>query len=300
MADHMEVRPRFQEPDAPRVPEPVHAAPQAADAAQMAIPAAGGNQSTTRGLFTSVYENKIIVLIIVVAIIIIGIIAYVIYRKPEEDPDKSGAKSNNGQNAQPTQSVQSTQPDQSVQSAQSVQSVQSVQSTQQPVQSAQSAQPVQSTQQKGTQSKPVVRNKNDLLNLLERSKNNETKKAPQQQVPRNMKSEDEIMQLMEDENIDESENHENSGELADETVHENETAHDSARETTHGTMHDSTHETMHENDNETDPECMTAPIQETLTPHVNNATGICTAILPTKRTCRNKAKSKGKCHLHGG
>lgn len=83
MAESVEVRPRYIEPDAPHVETtPVIAPPAPVSPAV----------SAARGIFTSMYENKIIVLIIVIVIIIIGIIAYVVYRKPEDDSDKPNSK----------------------------------------------------------------------------------------------------------------------------------------------------------------------------------------------------------------
>jgi hypothetical protein len=71
MTDSIEVRPRYQDPDIriniPAEQEKIDDIPP----------------PPTKGLFTSMYENKIIVLIIIITIIIIGIIAYVIYRKDE-------------------------------------------------------------------------------------------------------------------------------------------------------------------------------------------------------------------------
>jgi hypothetical protein len=48
----------------------------------------------SKGLFTSIYDNKIIVLIIVIVIIIIALFAYVIYRKEDVDQPKPKPKKN--------------------------------------------------------------------------------------------------------------------------------------------------------------------------------------------------------------
>ena len=44
-------------------------------------------KSEKNGLFTTVYENKLMVVIIVLVVIIIGIIAYMIVRKSADEPD---------------------------------------------------------------------------------------------------------------------------------------------------------------------------------------------------------------------
>jgi hypothetical protein len=61
MTDFLEVKPRFHDPEA-----------------TVAVPAI---EAPTPGLFTSMYENRVIILIIVASIIIIAIIAYIAYPK---------------------------------------------------------------------------------------------------------------------------------------------------------------------------------------------------------------------------
>lgn len=69
MDESVSVRPRFVEGEVQQV-QVVQNVPQASE----------------KGIFTSLYENKIIILIIVISIVIIGIIAYMlIYNKTAED-----------------------------------------------------------------------------------------------------------------------------------------------------------------------------------------------------------------------
>lgn len=262
--ESVEVRPRFQEPDAPSTPAPVQQqiVNQPADTSQVAAPVV----PAAKGLFTSMYENKIIVLIIVVAIVIIGIIAYVIYRKPEEEPDKSKSAPKGGaaqgentqaQNNNPQQPVQNNNPTPAAQNTQNNTPTQSDQ-TNNP-----NPPPPKSTALPKTQNGKMDRN--NIMNLLERSKNGTAAKPAPVTQPQNVKSEDEIMQLMEDEE-------EQNGDEPEENTNENE-----------------------------EPE--NPPAQESnLQPTNSNAQGspYCNFVLPTRRTCRNKVKSNGKCHLHGG
>ena len=81
MADSVEVRPRYKDPDVMQQEMQTDRPAQSESAISAAT-------SVTKGIFTSMYENKIIVLIIIIVIIIIGIIAYIVYRKPEELTDK--------------------------------------------------------------------------------------------------------------------------------------------------------------------------------------------------------------------
>ncbi len=160
-------------------------------------------QSTgvVKGLFTSVYENKIIVLIIVVSIIIIGIIAYIILRKNDDyGPPPATQQQTVQQVAQ--QAVQ-----QAAQQAVQQQQPQMTQPQQQQPQMVQQ-------QQQQQQAHPVAFAK--LAELYQRGKlagkQSVAQQAQQPSEPAedniaetgtNSKSEEEIQQLMEDQPADE-------------------------------------------------------------------------------------------------
>jgi hypothetical protein len=61
--------------------EHVDITPQITDPDMMRRPAASAPKAETAGIFTSLYDNKIIALCIVVAIIVIAICAYVFFRR---------------------------------------------------------------------------------------------------------------------------------------------------------------------------------------------------------------------------
>lgn len=94
---HVPIRPRYHDPDLPSGPPlvsgvvntPIAAVNSRADTiptvAAVAAPTAPVEQ---KGLLTSVYENKIFVLIIVVIIIIIALAAYVIFKKDDSEVPK--------------------------------------------------------------------------------------------------------------------------------------------------------------------------------------------------------------------
>jgi hypothetical protein len=100
--DTVPIRPRYYEHDTaplvvgtassgqnpPQTPAVQVPAVQTA-AAQAAAPA-------SKGIFTSIYDNKIIVLIVVIIIIIIALFAYVIYRKDDPEPPKPRPRRNSG------------------------------------------------------------------------------------------------------------------------------------------------------------------------------------------------------------
>ena len=143
MAGSIEVKPRFFEPDAPtqnKIADTTLSAP-------------------IGGLFTSVYENKIIVFIIVIIIIIIAICAYIFCRKTDDETKKSTPR------AAPATPPTVPPP-----------------AATEPEPAPPPAEP--------------AANKTELVNLLARSKNLNTPAAAPAQ---NTKSKDEIMQLMEDE-----------------------------------------------------------------------------------------------------
>lgn len=98
MDDSIEVKPRYMEPNAPghynhgptadNVATPVNSAPGAVTT----------STNISKGLFTSMYENKIIVLLIVVSIIIIGLLAYVVFNKSSQSGDPPPENNKPGEN----------------------------------------------------------------------------------------------------------------------------------------------------------------------------------------------------------
>lgn len=88
--DHVPIRPRFNDEGPALVvgaqplvqQQAVQSAVQSAAPVQQAVQQAV-QQPPQKGLFTSVYDNKLIVLIIAIIIIIIALAAYVIFRKDE-------------------------------------------------------------------------------------------------------------------------------------------------------------------------------------------------------------------------
>lgn len=58
-------------------------------------PAVPSAQDTSKGFFNTIYDNKIIVLIIVIIIIIIALIAYAVYRREDPEPPRPRARRTN-------------------------------------------------------------------------------------------------------------------------------------------------------------------------------------------------------------
>jgi hypothetical protein len=246
MADSIEVRPRYTEPGAQRVdvPEICEQTP----AAQTQSPAPTVT-ATARGLFTSMYENKIIVLIIVIAILIIGVIAYIILRKPDEPaPPNDNSK----------------------------------------LKTAGASTPAAETTTVAPATKPSAKmDKSNLVSLLAKSKGASAKSAqpdpePEQppaevQSPADdgAKSEDEIMQLMEDEAADES-----AGDV------ETPSTDSSDASTSEPSASDESLETDADDSQNTS--------------EVKTQSVFCSTILPMGRQCRNKANNSGKCQRHQG
>lgn len=179
--DAIEVKPRYVEPIANSVIQNEPAA---------VVPTV--EPSTVKGLFMSMYENKIIVMFIVIVILLIGVIAYIFCRNPDADKVKNTPKESverlTGSDNQSTAKDQSTTKDQ----------------------------PEPEPEQKAKidnkkPSKPL--DNNSLMELYNRSKNivQPDKEAPsevtnhQNQRPAiaNSKTDDEISQLMEDEEDEE-------------------------------------------------------------------------------------------------
>ncbi len=189
MNDTIEVKPRYFEPEASNQ--------QMLAQQTVAVGAASPSASLakTEGLFTSIYENRIIVLIIVVVIIVVAFIAYVVYSRDPAEPKPAAQQSAQSSQAAAQQSDQ-TAPQSAQQPVQTTQAA--VQPTQQSTQTNQTTaqQSGQSTTQQPTQLTPP-KPANNLEELLSRSRHVEAESMQNAQVM-NMKSEEEIMHLMED------------------------------------------------------------------------------------------------------
>ncbi len=148
--DVISVKPRYTDPDAiGHVDDQFTARPSAITA----------DNPISRGILTSLYDNKLIVLFIIVIILVIGFLAYVVWRRPEEEPPKK--------KKQPVVTPQVAE----------VPPVVPPSAVTPPVTG-------------GTdQNDPKSMNKTEMLKLLARTR------AP---VPTSTKNDDEIMQLMED------------------------------------------------------------------------------------------------------
>jgi type IV secretory pathway VirB10-like protein len=204
------------------------------------------------------YENKIIVLIIVIAILIIGVIAYIILRKPDESSESPKLKSAGAPPPAETPSAPGNEP---------------------------AATPASAP-------KPQARmDKSNLVNLLAKSKNAGSKPAQpestqsQSETPdqapaeenkesdSGAKTEDEIMQLMEDEPADDT-NAVDASANQSETSSQEQPADCDASDNTIGDSQD--------------------------TSVAKSQSVFCTAMLPMGRQCRNKASNGGKCQRHQG
>lgn len=180
MDGSVEVRPRYADPDM-RVEQRDSATAQVVPAAAQTTLVA------SKGILTSMYENKMIVIIIILSILVIAFIAYVVYNK--SDDDSGGSKVSVSTQGQPSQQSQN-QPQQT------------------PAPRAETA-PVVPTAQ------PKV-NKTAIAALLAKSKNGgkapepealiQTQSATKAQSNEDTgsKTEEEIMHLMEDEPTDET------------------------------------------------------------------------------------------------
>jgi hypothetical protein len=100
--EHVPIRPRYQEFEGINAPLVSGVAASGGAVTQNAQPTAAQNvqpgqvqpAAASKGLFTSLYDNKIIVLIIVIVIIIIALLAYVIYRKDDTEVAKPKPRRN--------------------------------------------------------------------------------------------------------------------------------------------------------------------------------------------------------------
>ncbi len=192
--DAIEVKPRYLEPIVTATGNNAHGSDQNTQQAVIS-PIGAEPQSMTRGLFTSMYENKIIVLIIVIVIILISIIAYIFCRNPDVAKEQK--------TIEPMQSGK--QPTQTVKSAENS----NIQPTESTVASSDSGDDSNGddTPKKAPleKTKPDAKklDNTDLMELYNRSKNITTttvEKSPV--VYADSKTNDEILELMEDEEYD--------------------------------------------------------------------------------------------------
>ncbi len=256
MTDSVEVKPRYHEiSSGPSQTQGHPSILNSQNTGQTPIQTPGVISPTIgSGLFVSLAENKLIVFIIVIAIIIIGIVAYVIYRKPEEVKPTRKSKvpgDNNEDTPSPDNQDAQTKQSDTTQTKQS-----------EPVQSKQTDQPDLSKQK----NKPSTADKKtNLANMLKRSK----QIVPKQTIT-NAKTDDEIMELMEDDSsIAQFTN-------ADENI---------------DCLVDDIADNIECEDN-TQDECVSSDVK------VSDIGAKCIATSATGHPCRNKALNNGKCSRH--
>jgi hypothetical protein len=198
--ESVEVKPRFVDaavvsPTSSQVPSPSQPFSQPLSQSQAPMQAPiQGNPPEVKGLFTSLYENKIIVLIIVIVILIIGALSCIFYRKPEEMTPKPKAKvkpqlCNNCNNSINAASSQNTQ-----------ESIMKKQAPSQSGPSGQSGPSAQSNQDDIDYSELLERSNNIISPTLDVAEQPIKSPAPSPQpvVHKNSKTNEELMQLMED------------------------------------------------------------------------------------------------------
>jgi len=289
MSEQVEVRPRYADPDAVTKMQAAQAQAAVVTAAAETTSLPPVQPGVVRGLFTSMYDNKIIVLIIVIAIVIIGIVAYIILRKEDDDKPKprkpepmTGPPGPNGPNGgnpdgnyqllnPPPQMYQQAQPH-----------AQAQMQPQQPQMQPQ-MQPQQQVAQ-STQQSPQQLSREELQNLLARGQAPAQPTSSTQPIASTQptsyaaKSNDDIMQLMEDESADAME------EL---TAIDTDTA---GAATT-------------ENTETTDDEEQQASSQSTMqtvviSPATSAQDPYCTYFIQPGRRCKAKATQNGRCFRH--
>jgi hypothetical protein len=266
MGDSIEIKPRFLEPDAPNAPNYQGGGVGAINAGTLA---AAQNAGVSKGIFTSIYENRIIVIIIVITIIIIGIIAYVIYH-PRDDA-KAADKNTNAADGGKTSPPASPLPPAATSPNAPTDKKQGGDATDNPsgatAASDSATTPSAAAQSQSSTPRTARPSTNSLSDLLARSKQTEHKNmqqsAAQTSAPSNMKSEDEIMQLMED-------------------VYDTPAPDDNPAPTEEAST------------------TTNQPEQPTTSAPVKNNDIHCSTMLSEGRRCRNKARSGGKCARHDG
>jgi len=266
----MEVRPRFQDPDVRVNISPANTAERDSPdhknnvgkptKNEELVP--GQTSKPTKGLFTSLQDNKMIVLIIVIVIIIIGILAYILFKKDtngkkKTPPSGGGAPQSSRQDLPPRMQQANVNPQ---------------------------------NQQNVSHANPPA----NLMQMLAKGRGvqkQEETAQPQTQPPQEqgVRTNDEIMQLMEDES-----EHKNT--VADTSDGSNESASSSFNNVTDTSAH------------EDNTGISTSQIEEYSMDNTNmdntaNASPTkptCSQILTTGRKCRNIAGPNGKCRTHQG
>lgn len=257
MGDSVEIKPRFLEPDAPNMPNMIGGGVGSINAGT----ALASAPTASKGIFTSIYENRIIVLIIVVVIIIIAIVAYIIYRPRDEkeadrsDKDTTSSKKRTDTAATSVTPTPTTKPE----------------TDQKPNPPTASTAPPETPVPAQAAPKPT----NSLNDLLARSKQAEMKNMQQttnNNPPTNMKSEDEIMQLMEDSFIPAAQDNENTN--ANQPSGESDEQPSAANQDIQAATPTTTEQTVKNNDI------------------------YCSTMLSEGRRCRNRARASGRCARH--
>ncbi len=212
----VDIRPRYVDPNIHRVIDQPAQMQQQAVNGQIGtgvnnVGTTGVNsvtpQDISKGWFTNMYENKLIIMFIVLSIILIAFVAYFVLRKPDENPVDKPKKTKNGgdtgQAGTPTQPVGTNLAQHTQHTQQPMQQTTQVQTNQVQTNQVQTT-PAQQPMQQATQTQQPKKN---LGNLLERSRNVTVDKKPAAAtVITGSKTEEEIMQLMEsdqEEDVDE-------------------------------------------------------------------------------------------------
>lgn len=297
MGDAIEVKPRYLEPDAPsNIVKPGHIiAPDLIKAGSPSEPL----NANTRGIFTSMYENKIIILIIVIVIIIVIIVAYFILKKDEPGPEVSPKHTN-------TTETSTSKPTNATKPAE-----QNTSNPQPAVTGGNALAPEVPSNQADQRPKSTAEN---LANLLARSKQAERNSIKAVVTPtRNTKSEEEIMQLMEDKSGPTT--WPSNNEASATRVYTNTaSAHEPSSQHIYTAPHQSN--TLTETVSPTTQQCDTSTVD---TPSLTNEQcaspescinspedkhmkedGYCNMTLVNGRRCRNKAQNQGMCTRHSG
>ena len=264
---HVAVRPRFYPDDQPLQPGLMphggsvspHGGSVSPPSVIMQAGAIPAQSDASKGIFASVYENKIIVLIIVVIIIIIALIAYVVYRKDEPEPPKPRARRQESQ--PPGDNIAGTKVGAASEDAPKIEKA-----IEEPeALSSQSPEDLRKLLARGRAAAAKTSN----ANVPDPSENSSTENY------KDSKSEDEILALMVESDTKETENDlvENEDNNVDVNITETMTPIESNLATEE------------------------APSIVDLSTNTKPDTSLC-SVLVKGRQCRNKPKTEGKCGLH--
>ena len=189
MTDYQPVKPRITAPDmlpaGPVTPAPAPPPP----------PAAPG---VMRGLFTSMYENKVIVLIIIAVIVIIGFFAYVMMRNPDAD-ERPRARQRGEPTTAPTTAPPAVAAPTAVAAAPAAAQPPPPVAATAPAAAQPAAPPAAVAAQAAAQ--PAAAPRSNLAELYTKSKQAEARLAQAPPVVANTKSDEEIRALMEDDEV---------------------------------------------------------------------------------------------------